>query len=105
MATTRHIINAPVFNVRKMLERRVPADVRKRLEDTGYDAVGLVQTSIASLFCYADIASKASNVLVVEITGSCPQHITTLAFFGEISAVTTAMQAIESKGGMSNERT
>lgn len=78
-----------------MLERRVPADVRRQLQDTAYDAVGLVQASIASLFLYADIASKASGVLVVEITGSCPQHITTLAFFGETSAVFAAMQAIE----------
>ena len=44
---------------------------------------------------YADVASKSANVVVSEVFGSCPQHITTLAIFGEISAVNVAMQAIE----------
>lgn len=96
MAANRRIINALGTDVRTMLERRVPADVRKRLAERNYDAVGLVQTSIVSLFHYADVAGKASGVLVTEITGSCPQHIATLAFFGSIAEVNAAMQAIES---------
>ncbi|MFW5490652.1 MAG: BMC domain-containing protein [Desulfovibrio sp.] len=95
----RHIINAPGPEVRKMLERRVPQGTRAQLQGLSYDAVGLVQTSIASLFYYADLVDKASDVLVAEINGSCPQHITTLAFFGETASVVTAMQAIEAVEG------
>ena len=96
MAANRRIINAVGTDVRAMLERRVPADVRNKLQDRNYDAVGLVQASIVSLFHYADIAGKASSVLVTEITGACPQHIATLAFFGSTAEVSVAMQAIES---------
>ncbi len=93
----RHIIYAPGPDVRRMIERRMPQDFRVQVQGMSYDAVGLVQAPIAALFYYADLASKASGVLVVEITGSCPQHLTTLAFFGETAAVATAMQAIEAK--------
>jgi hypothetical protein len=91
------IINAPRPEVVHMLERRMPPEVRVRLREQPFDAVGLVQTSVPDVYYYADLAQKASNVFAVELFGSCPQHITTLAFFGETSAVRTAMQAIENE--------
>ena len=77
-----------------MLERRMPADVRGRLQERPFDAVGLVQASVPDLYYFADLAQKAASVFTVELFGSCPQHITTLAVFGETSAVRVAMQAI-----------
>lgn len=91
------IINAPRPEVMHMLERRMPPDARSRLQERPFDAVGLVQTSLPDLYYYADLAQKASNVFTVELFGSCPQHITTLAFFGETSAVHTALQAIRNE--------
>jgi hypothetical protein len=91
------IINAPRPEVVQMLERRMPPAVRERLQEQSFNAVGLVQTSVPDVYFYADLAQKASNVFTVELFGSCPQHITTLAFFGETSAVRAAMQAIENE--------
>ncbi|ABC21716.1 BMC domain-containing protein [Rhodospirillum rubrum] len=89
------IINAPLPEVVDMLERRMRPEARERLREQRFDAVGVMQTTVADLFYYADIAGKASNVFTVELFGSCPQHVSTLAFFGETSAVRLAMHAIE----------
>lgn len=91
------IINAPRPEVVQMLARRLPPDLRALIKDQRFDAVGLVQTSLPDIYFYADLAGKASDVLTVELFGSCPQHISVLAFFGETAAVRTAMQAIESQ--------
>ncbi|PWC32867.1 BMC domain-containing protein [Azospirillum sp. TSO35-2] len=93
------IINAPRPEVLQMLERRMTPDLRARLREQRIDAVGLVQTSIPDIFFLADLAGKASGVFTVELHGSCPQHISTLAVFGETAAVQAAMQAIESQLG------
>lgn len=91
----KRIINAPVPDTLAMLKRRVPPDFRKRLDEMSVDAVGLVMLPIPDLYYFADLASKSANVLVSEITGTCPQHVTTLGIFGEIAAVSEAMQVID----------
>lgn len=92
---TARIISAPTPEVVEMLERRMRPESRDYLRRHRYDAVGLVQTSVTDLFFFADVASKSSNVHTVELYGSCPQHVSTLAFFGETSAVHAAMEAIQ----------
>ena len=94
------IINAPRPEVLRMLERRLPADARGRLQEQAFDAVGLVQTSLPDLYYFADLAQKAASVFTAELFGSCPQHITTLAVFGETSAVRVAMQAIRNQAAV-----
>lgn len=89
------IINAPRPEVVQMLERRMSSDMRTRLREQSFDAIGLVQASVVDIYYYADLVQKAAGVYAVELFGSCPQHITMLAFFGETSAVSTAMQAID----------
>lgn len=91
MAEARIIYN-PGKLVMKMFYRKMNQESRKELEERKFDAVGLFQTSVSGVLYYADRAAKTSNVYPVEINGSCPQHITTLAFFGETSAVETAMK-------------
>lgn len=93
MAEGRIIYN-PGNLVMKMFHRKMTQESRKELEGKKFEAVGLFQTSVAGVLYYADRAVKTSNVYPVEINGSCPQHITTLAFFGETSAVETAMRMI-----------
>jgi len=89
------IICAPGADVIEMLYRRIPQQAKSKLDAHQFDAVGLIQTNLPNLYYYADIGQKAGNVFSVEISGNCPQHISTLAFFGNIAAVKAAMQAVE----------
>lgn len=93
--STALIIYAPGATVIEMLYRKIPHDARAKLEAHHFDAVGLIQTNIPSLYYYADIGQKAGNVLPLEINGNCPQHFSTLAFFGDTAAVDAAMQAVK----------
>lgn len=91
----KRIINAPTSEIVTMLKRRMPSEARNRLDMVRIDAIGLVMLPIPDLYFYADQASKSAHVTVSEIFGSCPQHITTLAIFGEVAAVHEAMRVIE----------
>ena len=82
--TEGRIIYNPSASVMKMFYRKMNAESREEL----------LQTTVAGVLYYADRAFKTSNVYPVEINGSCPQHITTLAFFGETTAVETAMKTL-----------
>lgn len=93
MAESRIIYN-PGKGCKKMFERKLNAEAKKELQGFHYNAIGLYQGSVASVLYYGDLVAKTSNVYPVEIAGSCPQHITTLAFFGDTSAVETAMKAV-----------
>lgn len=98
MLITR-LIRAPRPGTVEMLLRRVVPSARKAIEGQRFDAVGLVQTDLASLFYFADMGQKAGNVTAVEITGNCPQHISTIAFFGDTAAVTAALAAVQAAQG------
>ncbi|MBG6240401.1 MAG: BMC domain-containing protein [Candidatus Symbiopectobacterium sp. Clec_Harlan] len=89
------IINALTPDIVAMLKRRMPSEFRSRLDLLRIDAIGLLMLPVSDLYFYADLASKSANVVVSEIFGSCPQHITTLAIFGEVAAVNEAMRMIE----------
>ncbi|MFT8209574.1 MAG: BMC domain-containing protein [Symbiopectobacterium sp.] len=89
------IINAPTPDIVAMLKRRMPGEFRSRLDLLRIDAIGLLMLPVPDLYFYADLASKSANVVVSEIFSSCPQHITTLAIFGEVAAVNEAMRMIE----------
>ncbi|MBG6248118.1 MULTISPECIES: BMC domain-containing protein [Symbiopectobacterium] len=89
------IINAPTPDIVAMLKRRMPSEFRSQLDLLRIDAIGLLMLPVPDLYFYADLASKSANVVVSEIFGSCPQHITTLAIFGEVAAVNKAMRMIE----------
>lgn len=91
----KRIINAPSKQILDMLKKRTPHDFRTLLDQFHVDAVGLIMVSIPDLYFYADVASKSANVVVSEVFGSCPQHVNTLAIFGEIAAVQAAMQSVE----------
>ncbi|TEB05430.1 BMC domain protein [Pelotomaculum schinkii] len=93
--TAARIILAPGAAVIEMLCRRIHHEAKAKLEAHHFDAVGLIQTNIPNLYYYADIGQKAGNVLPIEINGNCPQHFSTLAFFGDTAAVSAAMQAVK----------
>lgn len=91
----KRIINAPTPETLAMLKRRIPSEARSRLVGVRIDAIGLIMLPVPDLYFYADQASKSAHVVVSEIFGSCPQHITTLAIFGEVAAVNEALARIE----------
>ena len=93
MILTR-IISAPRPNTFALLLRRMVPEARKQVESIHFDAIGLIQTDLPSLFYYTDIAQKAGDVTAVEIIGNCPQHLNTIALLGSNEAVNAAITAI-----------
>lgn len=94
MVTDTKIINNPSKACMEMFYRKMRPKELEDLNTRRFNAVGLVQTNVAGIFYYADLVTKASNVYPYEIVGNCPTTITTLAFFGDTSAVETAMKAV-----------
>ena len=103
MISDKKIINNPTPACLDMITRRMSPGERAQLEKLKFNAIGFIQANVASIFYYGDIVAKASNVMPFEIMGNCPTSITTLAFFGETSAVQTAMRAVEQKVRDSHE--
>ncbi|BCV25848.1 BMC domain-containing protein [Gelria sp. Kuro-4] len=103
MLTTR-LIRAPRPGTTAMLLRRMVPAARQAVEGRRFDAVGLVQTDLPSLFYFADVGQKAGDVVAVEISGNCPQHISTVAFFGDTAAVGAALAAVEAAGARSEKK-
>jgi len=86
-------IKSPTPNTIVLLAQRVSPERRERIKGV-WDAVGLVQGPLADIFSAADIAEKTANVIVEEIRGVCPQHMTMIAIFGDTASVETALRAI-----------
>jgi len=86
-------IKSPTPNTIALLAQRVSPDRRERIKGK-WDAVGLVQGPLADIFAAADLAEKTANVVVEEIRGVCPQHMTMIAIFGDTASVETALKAI-----------
>lgn len=90
------MIKRPSDMVIKILRRKsFDKSILEKLENTTVDAIGMCQGTVIEIMVAGDIAEKTADVLVCEINGSCPQHITCLAVIGSISAVDAAMEAIK----------
>lgn len=50
-------------------------------------AIGLIQGKIIEMICASDIAEKATDVVVTDIRGSCPQNMVMLAVIGDLASV------------------
>lgn len=93
---TIQVIKKPSRGTVRLLQRRVyDQQVKTLLEKSGIDAVGLLQGQVAELIAAGNVAEKAARVEIAEVTGSCPQHMTVIGIFGETSAVTEAVKAVE----------
>lgn len=55
---------------------------REELKSRKFDAVGLLQTTVAGVLYYADRAFKTSNVFPVEINGSYYSISLRISFLG-----------------------
>lgn len=86
------IINQPSLNTVEIIRNR--ARNKGSIKDT-IDSIGLVDGSVIDLLVACDIAEKSADVTVVELTGSCPQHFSSLAILGSIGAVKNAINSIK----------
>lgn len=68
-----------------------------RILQNDFTALGLCQGDVVKMLVASDIAEKTSDVVVTEISGVCPQHITCLAILGDVTSVEAALKAIESR--------
>lgn len=88
-------INSPSRGTINILLRKIHDDsIKSKLEDEKYNSLGLIQGSLAEIIVAGDIAEKASNVDITEISGICPQHITMIGVFGDTAAVSEALKAV-----------
>ena len=93
---TLRSINTPTDGTIKILSRRITDDaVREKLMDGKITAVGFIQGPFANVVVAGDIAEKTSNVVIADIIGNCPQHITMIGVFGDTSSVAEALKSVE----------
>ncbi|MBC3887015.1 BMC domain protein [Acetobacterium paludosum] len=71
--------------------------VAERILQNEFTAMGLCQGDVVSILVASDIAEKTSEVVVSELNGMCPQHITCLGIFGDVTSVEESLAAIESR--------
>lgn len=90
------LINGISDGTKRILARKVvDRDLKERILQDEFTAVGLFQDSVINIIVASDVAEKSSEVAVTEIHGLCPQHITTLGIFGDVTAVEAALKAVE----------
>lgn len=94
MAMQIRFVKAPTANMVEILASRMRPEQRDRVKDRRWDAVGLIQSSLPDMFVALDRAEKAANVIVCEVRGNCPQNLSTMAVFGDTSAVQMALDAV-----------
>ena len=88
------VINKPTAAIQELLKNKMNSKNREKLGDASYGAIAIFQTTVPSMYMYADIGQKAGNVITVEILGNCPQSLGSIAFWGEVSSVDSAIKAV-----------
>lgn len=94
--TSIKTINSPSQGVINILLRKINDDhVKENLQKGMVNSLGLIQGQLSEMIVAGDIAEKASNVDIAEITGMCPQHISMIGIFGDTASVSEAVNAVE----------
>ena len=88
------LIKSPTRNTIELLASRISPERRERILAQPWGAVLLVQTVLPDLYTCADITEKAASVVVEEIKGACPQHVSMIAAFGDTASVEAAARAV-----------
>lgn len=91
------IINGVSPGTLEIIYRKITdKKIKDIITQNNVTAVGLCSGEVIDMLVASDIAQKASNVVVSEISGTCPQHFISIGIFGDIASVETAIKAIES---------
>ncbi|KNZ40698.1 BMC domain-containing protein [Acetobacterium bakii] len=92
------LINGVSRGTLEIIARKISdRTITDRILQNEFTAVGLCQGDIVSMLVASDIAEKTSDVVVSEISGVCPQHITCLGIFGDVTSVEASLAVIESR--------
>jgi len=92
------LVTTPSEGLREMIRSRMWRRTQQTREESEAivqsETIGLIQGMLVEMMAAADIAEKAAPVRAFELVGLCPQHFSLLALFGDLDAVTTALEAI-----------
>lgn len=89
------LIKSPTEGTKRALIKRMGAEGKEIIKNV--DAIGLVQGKLIEMIYAIDIAEKSAGVIVEDIKGTCPQHMTLIAILGDTSAVESAIEEIKLK--------
>lgn len=90
------IIHRPYDSTLNMIKRKsYDMQIQEAIKEGKAESIGICQGSVLEIIVASDIAEKTSDVIVGEINGSCPQHMTCLVIVGKTSAVMAAVEAIK----------
>ena len=89
------IITAPDDRTLELLKRRTGPDGKIILSGPRPGAIALFEAKLPDLYYLADVAMKAHNVTALEVTGGCPQHISTIALVGDTADVRQAAKLVK----------
>lgn len=79
---------------KEIIKRRAKvANLNELFKDNA--ALALVHCDVCDMIFASDLAQKASDVEVFEITGTCPTHMSCLGILGVASAVDEAVKKIQ----------
>ncbi|MBM7834376.1 BMC domain-containing protein [Clostridium sardiniense] len=88
------LIKSPTEGTKRALIKRMGIEGKEVIENV--DAIGLAQGKLIDMIYAIDIAEKAAGVVVEDIKGVCPQHMTSIAILGDTSSVQSAIEEIKS---------
>ena len=93
---TIQLINSPSERVLEIVKQRMRGtkEVKSEWDESNHSAIGLVHGNPVEIIAAADIAQKAADVSVFELSGTCQFHFAMVAFLGDVSSVDTAVRAI-----------
>lgn len=87
------LIKSPTEGTKRALIKRMGIEGKEAIENV--DAIGLAQGKLIDMIYAIDIAEKAAGVVVEDIKGVCPQHMTSIAILGDTSSVQAAIEEIK----------
>ena len=93
---TIQLINSPSERVLEIVKQRMRGtkEVKSEWEEANHSAIGLVHGNPVEIIAAADIAQKAADVSIFELSGTCQFHFSMVALLGDVSSVDTAVGAI-----------
>lgn len=79
---------------KEIISRRAKGyDVKALFQENA--ALALVHADVCEMIYMSDVAQKASDVYVFEISGTCPSHMSCLGILGAASAVDEAIKRVK----------
>ncbi|WP_194189469.1 BMC domain-containing protein [Clostridium chrysemydis] len=89
------LIKSPTEGTKRALIKRMGIEGKEAIENV--DAIGLMQGKLIEMIYAIDVAEKAAGVIVEDIKGTCPQHMTSIAILGDTASVESAIEEIKIK--------